>query len=391
MYQTIIRGGNVIDPSQGIHGPHDIGIQDGLIAAIAPEITDTAGADIIQAGGLTVTPGLIDMHAHVAHTAIELGTSPDLAGVSRGVTTVCDGGSTGCANFQDFLENGIKPARTDVFCYLHIARTGLLEMPEISGWADVDADAAVATARAHPDVIKGIKFRAVMPAAADPGIEMARTAKKIATEAGLPLMVHIGDGLCGDHGDVVEAFTRELADLLDKGDIITHIYAGAPGGLVKPDGTVFPELRAAIRRGVLLDTAHGRPNLSFAVVRAGLEQGILPDIISTDLASTNVDNLIFSLVLTMSKFLALGLTLDQVIAMTTINPARALGEETRRGTLRPGTPADVSILKLVPGDYTFHDGVIGNQAAGKTLVLPELTLKNGLPITPRPGAENEIA
>jgi len=391
MFQTIIRGGNIIDPSQGIHQVMDIGIQDGKIASLARDITSIEGAQLIEAAGLTVTPGLIDMHAHVADTVIPLGTPPDLAGVSRGVTAVCDGGSTGHANFSDFLKDGIEPAQTDVFCYLHIASTGLLEMPEISGWGDVDAAATVATARAHPEVIKGIKFRAVMPAAADPGIEIARTAKKIATDAGLPLMVHIGDGLCGEQGDVVEAFTRELAGLLEKGDIITHIYSGAPGGLIKPDGTVFPELRAAMSRGVLLDTAHGRPNLSFQVARAGLAAGILPDIISTDLASTNVDNLIFSLVLTMSKFLALGLSLEQVIAMTTINPARALGEETRRGTLSVGTPADISILKLVPGNYTFRDGLIGNQATGETLILPELTLKNGVQVSPRPGAENEIA
>ena len=390
MYQTIIRGGNLIDPSQGINRVMDVGIRDGRIAALAPQISDLEGADIIEAAGLTVTPGLIDMHAHVARE-IPLGTSPDLAGVSRGVTTVCDGGSTGSANFAAFLKDGILPAQTDVFGYLHIARTGLREMPEISGWEDIDAAAAVATARAHPDVIKGIKFRAVMPAAADPGIEMARTAKKVAAEAGLPLMVHIGDGLCGDHGDVVEAFTRELTDLLEAGDIITHIYSGAPGGLIKADGSVFPELRAAIDRGVLLDSAHGRPNLSFQVARAGLAAGILPDIISTDLAATNVDNLIFSLVLTMSKFLALGLNLEQVITMTTLNPARALGEETRRGSLRPGAPADVSILKLVAGDYTFHDGMIGNQATGETLILPELTLKNGVAVAPRPGAETEIA
>jgi len=391
MYQTIICGGDVIDPSQGIHGCRDIGIQDGLIAAIAPVIGDNAGAEIIEAAGCVVTPGLIDMHVHVADGVIPLATAPDLAGVSRGVTTVCDCGSTGSANFADFKNNAIATAQTDVFCYLHIARTGLLEMPEISGWQDVAVDDCVTTARANRDVIKGIKFRAVMPAAADPGLAMARTAKKIATEAELPLMVHIGDGLCGDHGDVVEAFTRELAGLLEKGDIITHIYAGAPGGMVKADGTVFPELRAAMARGVLLDSAHGRPNLSFEVARAGLEQGVPPDIISTDLASTNVDSMIFSLVLTMSKFLALGLTLEQVIAMTTLNPARALGEETRRGSLRLGVPADVSILKLVPGDYTFNDGMIGNQVTGETLILPEMTLKNGVPVPPRPGAENEIA
>ena len=264
-------------------------------------------------------------------------------------------------------------------------------MPEIRGWEDVSEDETVATARANRDVIKGIKFRAVMPGVTTLGTALAQRAKQIAVAAGLPLMVHIGDGLCGDQGAAVEAFTREMVHLMDRGDIIAHIYAPAPGGMIKPDGTVHPELTEAIRRGVLLDSAHGRPNMSFAVARAGIGLGILPHIISTDLAATNADGPIYSLTLTMSKFLALGLTLDQVIAMTTVNPARALDEAARRGTLGVGAPADITVLRLVPGDYTFVDGSIGNKIPGDTLILPELTLKNGTVIAPRPGAEVEIS
>jgi dihydroorotase len=188
----------------------------------------------------------------------------------------------------------------------------------------------------------------------------------------------------------MDAFSLEVLNLLDEGDIISHIYTGWPGSIIKPDGSVPHELKEALERGVVTDTAHGIPNLSFIIARQGIAQGILPTTISTDLASTNIDGPIFSLLLTMSKFLALGLSLNQVIGMTTINPARALREDRIRGTLNINTPADISILELNEGDFTFSDGWIGNTIKGKLLLLPHLTLKAGVEIIPRPGAKDEV-
>jgi dihydroorotase len=191
--------------------------------------------------------------------------------------------------------------------------------------------------------------------------------------------------------DVMDDFTLKLLPLLDKGDVLSHVYTAQAGGVIQPDGTVPPELREALARGVIMDTAHGRPNLSFEIARQGLAHGIMPTTISTDLASTNIHGPIFSLLLTMSKFLALGLSLEQVIEMTTVNPARALGEEKRRGMLKVNMPADISILELAHGDFTFTDAWAGNEQRGELLLLPHLTIKGGIEIIPKPGAKDEVA
>jgi len=390
MYELVVKGGEVIDPAQGTRECRDVGISAGKIAALAREIPPDEAKKVINARGKIVTPGLIDLHLHVADAIIPLGAAPDEAGVLRGVTTVCDGGSTGQANFPGFRKYVIAQAQTDVFCFLHVCPTGLALMTEIRSWDDIDADETLKTAVENRDIIKGIKVRAIGSIAESTGIEALKVAKRVAKEAGIPLMVHIGDGMTRTAVNMMDTFTREVLTLLDEGDVISHIYTGQPGCVIKADGTVAPELKEAIARGVVLDTAHGRPNLSFVMAKQGIAQGILPTTISTDLASTNINGPIFSLLLTMSKFLALGLSLDQIIEMTTINPARALGEEQRRGTLKAGMPADISILELTHGDFTFTDGMMGNTVKGELLLLPHLTLKGGVEITPRPGAADEI-
>lgn len=308
------------------------------------------------------------------------------------MTTICDGGSTGWVNFRGFKKYVITQAQTDVLCYLHICSTGLSLMREVRDWDDIDAEATLKTAVENRDIIKGIKLRAVNPLAEKLGLEAVKVAKKVAREAGISMMVHIGDQRYRNavEMDEMDIFTLKLLPMLDRGDILSHVYTWQAGGVIQPDGTVPTELREAITRGVVMDTAHGRSNLSFEIARKGLAQGILPTTISTDLASTNIHGPIFSLLLTMSKFLALGLSLEQVIEMTTVNPALALGEEKRRGTLKVSMPADISILELAHGDFTFTDGLAGNTQKGELLLLPHLTLKGGMEIIPSPGAKDEI-
>ncbi|MEE9202238.1 MAG: amidohydrolase/deacetylase family metallohydrolase [Dehalococcoidia bacterium] len=375
MYDLLIQGGRVIDPAQGIDGVADIGVSQGRIAAIGKGLKAEEAAQVVAARGKLVVPGLIELHAHVYEAVTWIGLAPDRAGVSSGVTTVVDAGSAGWATFPGLAKFVLPQARTSVFCFLHICRTGLCHLPEIRDWNDIDYEETVAMARAYPDLIKGIKVRVVEPAVWNMGLELIKLAKRIAGEAGLPLMVHIGD----PKGIESRTLTRELLPLLDTGDILSHCFTGKAGRVLQPDGTVMAEFREAADRGVVLDIAHGMNNFSFEVARRGMEQGILPHTISTDLATLTIDGPVFSLVHTMSEFMALGLSLKQVIEMCTINPARALKEDARLGSLKAGLPADISILELKEGDWEFKDSE--NQSLrGQWLLTPVTTVKGGVPI-----------
>jgi dihydroorotase len=305
---------------------------------------------------------------------------PDEVGVRTGVTTVVDGGSTGYAKFEGFKRFIIPEAYTDIFAFIHVTPNGLSKTPETWGWYDINPDAVLQTIEANRDIIKGIKMRAIGSVIENQGIDAIKIAKRIASAAKLPLSVHIGIWLDETTPEKqVDAFTIELLNSLDKGDIIEHIYTANPGGVIKPDGTVFPELWDAIKRGVILDVANGIFNFSFNIARIGLEKGVLPTALSTDFVTPNFDTpMVLSLTVTMSKFLALGLSLDQVIEMTTINPARALGEEHQRGSLSVGMKADISILELQEGHFIFQDRIEKDSAIkGNLLLVPKLTIKDG--------------
>jgi len=383
MYELLIKGGVLIDPVQEIHDRRDIGVSQGKIVALNYDIAPSEAEKVIDAKGKIVAPGLIDIHVHVAEVITPIGVVPDEAGVLSGVTTLCDAGSTGYANFPGFQKFVISQARTDVFCFLHVIPVGLATTPELWGSYAIDPEATLKVIEDNRNVIKGVKIRATGAAIEGAGFEMVRVAKRIATDAGLPLVVHIGiDPWEKTPKETVGIFTRELLDLLDKGDILAHVFTPKIGGVIQADGTVVPELKEAMKRGVVLDVANAASNFRFEVARKGLEQGILPTTLSTDLTTTTFNRrAVLSLLVTMSKFLALGLSLHQVIQMTTINPARALKEEYRRGSLQIGMPADISILELVEGDFLFFDNLEENTSLkGTHLLIPKLTLKSGVEI-----------
>jgi len=387
MYDLLIKGGELIDPAQGIHEKRDIAISKGKIAALKGEIASSQAKKTIEAKGKIVTPGLIDLHVHCSPIITKLGVPPDEIGVSTGVSTIVDCGSTGYANFEGFKKFIIPQAKTDIFALLHVVPTGHAVQPENWGWYEANPEATLQTVEENRGLIKGIKMRAIGSVIEQQGVKAIKLAKKIANEAKLPLMVHFGIWIDEKTPQSqVDPFMRELLSTMDKGDIITHIYTSNLGGLIKPDGTVYPELWDAIKRGVVLDVANAIFNFSFDIARKGLEKGILPTTLSTDFANVNLNSpVVLSLVVTMSKFLALGLSLDQVIEMTTINPALTLGEEERRGSLKIGMPADISIFELAAGDFTFYDRrEKTNILKGKYQLVPKLTIKSGIEIEAAP-------
>jgi dihydroorotase len=380
MYDLLLTGGTVIDPSQGLNGQLDIAIQGGKIARIEAGIPRTEATRVVEITGKTVTPGLIDMHAHVSGGITLNGVPPDIAGVHAGVTTVVDAGTTGCATFQAFPDYIIPSAHTEILPLMHICQTGLATTPDIIAESSIDFEGTLRATEKYRGLVRGIKARMVSPALEIFGMEMPRLAKRAAKESGIPLMVHIGDTEKRYDPNVI----RELLPILEPGDILTHLFTPNPGGVLDANGKLVPELKEVRDRGIWLDTAHGRMNFGFEVGKRVLDQGMLPHCISTDLTVPGRLTTVHSLVEIMDRFLALGFTLEQVITMVTENPARALGEQDRLGSLAVGRQADISVLELREGSWAVYD-TVGAKLPLETAIIPVLTVKRGVPFEPEWG------
>lgn len=382
MYDVLIKGGRVIDPAQGLDGRMDVAVSGDKIALVAEEIPAMECRKVIDAAGKIVTPGLIDLHCHCYDGGIPDGLLPDDAGVNQGVTTVVDAGSAGQATFGGLPKYVIPAARTTVFCFLHLGSQGLSIMPEIRDWQEIDLAATETVIGAYPGLIKGVKLRLVGNTVASAGARVVEMAKETAGKFGLPIMIHIGDL----KRQVSPTLTREFLPLMEKGDILSHVFTGNMGNILLEDGSVMPELRAAAERGVVLDIANGRSNLSFEVARQGMAQGIMPTTLSTDVTSMSLNALVYGLTVTMSKFLALGLDIKQIIEMTTVNSARALRIEDRKGSLKPGMDADISVLEILSGNWELADSVPETLPVTE-LVSPILVVKAGQVIPSAPVAQ----
>jgi dihydroorotase len=300
--------------------------------------------------------------------------------VHAGVTTVVDAGSSGCATFGAFPRHILPKCETEVIPLLHICQTGLATNPDIIAESSIDLESTLRVAREHRGLIKGIKARMVSPALEIFGMEMPRLAKRAARESGVPLMVHIGDTTKRYDPNVI----RELLPLLEPGDIVTHLFTANPGGVLDTNGRLVPEAKELAARGVWLDTAHGRMNFGFNVGRRVLDQGLTPHCISTDLTIPGRANTVHSMVEIMARFLGMGFTLEQVIAMSTVNPARAIGEANRLGSLAVGRQADISVLEVRDGRWVVYDTLRDSMKIDKT-VVPVLTVKRGRVFEPEWG------
>ena len=372
MYDLLLKGGTVIDPSQNLQGVHDIAVQDGKIASIAPSIPGAEATRVIDVLGKTVTPGLIDLHAHVFDGIISNGVHPDLGGVRSGVTTLVDAGSSGCATFGGFPNHIIPNCHTEIIPFMHICQTGLATIPDIVAESSIDLEGTLRVAEQYKGLIRGIKARMVSPALEIFGMEMPRLAKRAAKESGIKLMVHIGDTEQRYDPNVI----RELLPIMEEGDILTHYFTANPGGVLDANGRLVPEAREAADRGGWFDTAHGRMNFSFDIGQRVVDQGLLPHCISTDLTVPGRIRTVHSMTEMMTRFLAMGFTLEQIVTMCTANPAKAIGEQDRLGSLVVGRQADISVLQVNDGDWVVYD-VLGASLRVDKAVVPALTVKRG--------------
>jgi dihydroorotase len=374
MHDLLIKSGRVIDPAQKLDDQLDIAIDGDKISRLSENISPTESNRIIDAQGKIVVPGLIDSHCHVYSKQDPPGTEPDTVGINQSVTTVVDGGSAGQATFDD-LKKEVAGACTAVYCLLHIGSLGQKFVPELRNWEEIDEDATAATVQANRDLIRGIKIRLLGDLISREGVEVVKTAQKVAKGFELPLVVHMGDL----RKQVAPTLTQEILPLLESGDILTHLYNSNWGGCMLDDGTFLPELRQAMQRGVILDIGRGRIHFNFRVARNAVSQGILPTTISTDIVAPSITDRVYGLTALLSTFLELGLELAQVIEMSTVNPARALGLADTIGCLKPGMAADVSILNLLSGKWTIADSE--QQTLTLTRLLsPDSAVKSGIPV-----------
>ncbi len=380
MYDLLLTGGMVIDPSTGLSGAHDIAIERGKIARVDAHIAREEARRVLEVPGTIVTPGLIDLHVHVFEGFTRFGVHPDQGGVYAGVTTLVDAGSAGCATFGGFPHHILPQCHSEIIPFLHICQTGLSTIPDIIAEGSIDLDGTLRVVDRYKHLICGIKARMVSPALEIFGMEMPRLAKRAARESGVKLMVHIGDTEKRYDPTVI----RRLLPMLERGDILTHYFTANPGGVLDGNGRLVPEAWEAAKTGVWFDTAHGQANFSFDIGRRIIDQGLLPDCISTDLTVPGRMRTVHSMTEMMTRFLGLGFTLEQVVTMCTANPAKAIGAEGRLGSLAAGRQADISILKIVEGDWVVYD-VLRASLQVRQAVVPVLTVKRGEVFSPEWG------
>jgi dihydroorotase len=370
-YDLLLKGGHVIDARNRVDAVRDVAIKDGKIALVAASIPAADAGKVIDVAGLYVTPGLIDIHAHVYTGTGERGSYagdnsvyPDGFSFRVGVTTIADAGGAGWRNFDDFKERVIDRSRTRVLAFLNIVGHGMRGGKFEADLSDMDPKPAGEIALKHKGLIIGIKT-AHYPGPEWTPVENAVEAGKIAD---IPVMVDFGSGR--PERPIEELLTKKLRP----GDIYTHVYSGLRREQLE-DGKINPALLEGRKRGVIFDVGHGGGSFVWRVAVPLVKGGFLPDSISTDLHIGSMNAGMKDMLNVMGKFLAMGVSLDDVIARSTWNPAREIKQE-QLGNLSVGSPADIAVLRLEKGNFGFLD-MHGARLKGTQRIACEMTFREG--------------
>lgn len=392
MYDLVVKNCRILDPGQSLDCKMDVGIADGRIVALSPHLRDGTAVQAldVSAADTYVVPGLIDAHAHVAEGATTPGVGmqccdPDDIGVRSGVTSILDAGSVGICHIGVFQSYILPRTSTRVFCYLNVGSFAhsTPDPVDVRRSSDIDEAGISECLAANEGLVSGLKLRFVGPLAAAAGEELVARVLAVAQKSGLQLMVHVGDPRAKpEDAGRLRKVTRFALSQLRPGDVLTHLCTPHIGGVGAADPGLIDVARAARDRGVFLDSGNGRTNFSHQVARGQRELGLEPDTISTDLTAQGEHYL--SLVECMSQFMALGYSLSEVIEMTTIRAARVIGQGETLGAIKVGRPADLTILKVVAGNYKFVDG-IGHILTGNFGIEPVQTIRSGRLFEPRWG------
>jgi dihydroorotase len=379
-YDLLIQHGEVVDPAAGLKGQLDVGVSGGKIVEVGPGLAANEARRTISAKGLLVTPGLIDIHAHVFVNAHDMGGHTDHFCSSTGVTTLCDAGSTGSATFAGLRHVIDHEVRTRIRAFVNLSAIGIVGTSrggELSHFPYADPEGCARTIAENPDLAIGVKLRYGPGLVWEYTTEPVKLARRTAKMAGVPLMIHITDS------------PIPLPDILAEmipGDIITHCYHGRAHGIMGEEKQlVLKEVVEAQRHGIIFDCAHGRNHFSFRMIEKALDQGFLPDTISTDLTFTSATKgPVWDLTTTMSKLLHFGMKLDDIVARATSAPAKILGYGGTVGTLKPGANADIALIERRNGNVDLTDSD-GNTVTARERLITRMTLKDGRVWYERPG------
>ena len=379
-FDLVIKGGDVLDPSQQLRGRRDIGIRWGVVEAVEETISAERATKMIDATGKLVTPGLVDLHCHVYPYGSAIGIPADELVPHQGTTTCVSAGDAGANNFAAFRRFVAAQTRTRLYAFVHIANIGLAGFPvaELFNIDFAQPDSAAKAIAENVDMVLGAKVRMSENVIAKHGIEPLKRAISACEQTGVgaKVMCHIG-------GVETRELMSQILDTLRPGDILTHCYSGFPNVAgdftnIVQDGRVIPAAMSAKQRGVIFDIGHGGGSFDYTVTEAAIQQGCLPDTISSDIHvfSGNTPGMPY-LTWVMSKFLGLGFSLEQVVAMATLKPAAVINRLPKLGTLQIGAPGDISILELVEEPVSFVD-TRNNKREGKVHLKPVQTVAAGV-------------
>jgi dihydroorotase len=374
-FDLLLKGGEVVDPGGGNSGALDVAITRNRIAAVDRSIPADSAARTIDVSGSIVTPGLVDLHTHTLDKFSYWGVRPDPVASTTGVTTWVDAGSPGAMILEGFRDHVVNRAAVRVFTFLNISILGLVSPNwELTNLDFCDVEIFRRMTDRNRDLVVGVKARIDAMTVGPNGLEPLRRARQAADECRLPLMVHIAYG---------PPEIDDVLALLQSGDILTHSFTGFTMKIVDDEGRLRESARRARERGVIMDIGHGTGSFSFSTATALLEQGFLPDVISSDIHQLSIRGPMYDLPTCLSKFLALVLSLEQVVEAATIAPARTVGLDKEVGTLRPGAYADVAAFALDEGAFSFYD-IAMNLVEGRKRLRNTLTIANGHVLEPLP-------
>ena len=371
-YDLILKGGHVVDPSQGINKIQDIAFENGKVAKLDNDLSSSDAKEIKDVSKSFVVPGLIDLHTHVYWGGTSLGIDADDFCRHNGVTTAVDTGSAGPGNFAGFRKHVIEKSDVRILAYLHVSHAGVyafsdrVMVGESKNLNLMDPITAVEVVNENKDVIVGIKVRLGRIASGVHGTIPYEYALQVAEETGLPIMVHI---------DEPPPSYAHIVSRLRKGDVLTHCFRPFPNTPIMANGKVLPEVLEARERGVIFDIGHGKGSFSFKVAKLMLENNFQPDVISSDVHKLCINGPAFDQLTTLSKFLVLGVPFYDVIEQSTVNAAKALNRP-ELGTFKVGSVGDVSLLRIDTGSYDYID-VLGETLAGDRKIELDGVVLNG--------------